>query len=333
MPSSHLAAELQLVNGSTGDPVLFVDYPDADNAILFDAGENCRLTMERLADLRAVFITHHHVDHFIGLDRIVRANIDSDKVLSIFGPPGTIRKVYDRIKSYEYQFFPFQQIVLDIVDVEPECLTRAHLECTKRFPEPQPVREPRDSAAIFATDLIRVEAAFVEHTIPCLAYALIEKAGYHLQTAALVEGSLKAGQWIRTVAQKLRDGAPGTEIISIQGGEFALGTLAKMYFRKTPGGRLAFVTDTVWSDEVRRRLVPLVGHADRLFCDSFYAEAQLAAAKKHKHMTATAAAELANLAGVKQLTLMHFGTRYRGQYDLLLNEARQKFANVTAEIP
>src|SRR4051812_27426129 len=101
-------SEIRLVNGSTGDPALYVDYPGKDNALLFDAGENGNLDPQRLADLDAVFLTHHHVDHFIGFDRIVRANLDCDKTLDVYGPPGTIRKIYDRIKSYEYQYFPFQ---------------------------------------------------------------------------------------------------------------------------------------------------------------------------------------------------------------------------------
>ena len=105
MASQRVFSEIRLVNGSAGDPMLYVDYPGRDDALLFDAGENAALPIDRLADLAAVFITHHHVDHFIGLDRIVRANIDADKTVSIFGPEGTIRKVYDRIKSYEYQYF------------------------------------------------------------------------------------------------------------------------------------------------------------------------------------------------------------------------------------
>jgi hypothetical protein len=35
--------ELRLVNGSTGDPALFVDDPGRDNAILIDCGKNAAL--------------------------------------------------------------------------------------------------------------------------------------------------------------------------------------------------------------------------------------------------------------------------------------------------
>ena len=107
MSSPRAFRELRLVNGSTGDPALFVDDPGRDNALLIDAGENASLGDARLGDLDVVLLTHHHVDHFIGFDRIVRANLDRDKALHVYGPEGTIRKVYHRIKSYEYPFFPF----------------------------------------------------------------------------------------------------------------------------------------------------------------------------------------------------------------------------------
>src|SRR5438045_4313058 len=104
-------SDVFLVNGSTGDPVLYVDYPGRNNALLFDPGELANCDGGRLGDLAAVFITHHHVDHFMGLDRIVRANLDQEKTLHLYGPEGTIRRVYDRITSYEHPFFPFQKVI------------------------------------------------------------------------------------------------------------------------------------------------------------------------------------------------------------------------------
>ena len=32
---------VRLVNGSTGDPVLYLENPAAGSALLFDGGENC----------------------------------------------------------------------------------------------------------------------------------------------------------------------------------------------------------------------------------------------------------------------------------------------------
>ncbi len=331
MGTIHLCAEQTLVNGSTGDPVLYVDYVDSDNALLFDAGDNAALSMERLADLRAVFITHHHVDHFIGLDRIVRANIDSDKVLSIFGPPHTIQKVYDRIRSYEYQFFPIQKIVLDLVEIEPHQLTRARIECTKRFPPPQPVSEPRTGRTIFSAPGLTVEAVAVDHTVPCLAYALVEAPAYHVKSTAIADGALRPGPWIREVAQRLAASPIDDGSVTIQGLKIPLQQVAQQYFHRAEGGRLAYVTDTVWSDTVQSDLIEFCRGANRLYCDCFYAEAQANSALKHKHMTTQTVAELAIRAKVRELILMHFSGRYRGRYEKLVDEVRGRFPHVSAQ--
>jgi len=176
MLMANTASEFRLVNGSTGDPGLYIDYPGRDNALLFDAGDNGGLDMERLGDLEAVFVTHHHVDHFVGLDRIVRANLDKDKTLHVYGPDGTIRKVYDRIKSYEYQYFPFQKICLQVHDVLPGRLRAAALECTRRFPEPAVEEADWAGPVLFENADLAVEAAFADHTVACLAFALVETA-------------------------------------------------------------------------------------------------------------------------------------------------------------
>lgn len=337
MPARRVFSEIQLVNGSTGDPVLYIDYPDINNALLLDAGDNARLPFAQLADLEAVFITHHHVDHFIGLDRIIRANIDSDKTLSIYGPEGTIRKVTDRIRSYEYQFFPFQKIVIRVVDVLPDCLREAVLECRRRFPEPEVTEQPRSGRTVYTTARLQVEAVAVDHTVPCLAWAIVEEPGYHFDARAADKGVLRAGDWVGKVLRLLQDKAPPETHIAIQGGTFRLDQLQKQFFRRSAGARIAYVTDTAWSEQSQPGLLELARGAEWLYCDSFYSEAQRKQADKYRHMTATDAATLARDAGAERLTLIHFSRRYTGRYEQLIDEARRIFpaarADLSAEPP
>lgn len=284
MGSVDSRLSLRLVNGSTGDPALYVNPPARDDAILFDAGELCALDTAALGDLGAVFISHHHVDHFIGFDRIVRANLDRDKALCVYGPEGTIGKIYDRIKSYEYPFFPFQKIVIEVHEILPGLNRWALLECTQRFPEPTMREEAWSGPIIHDVGDLHVEAIHVDHTTPCLAFALVQTA--------------------------TRAGDP-----------------------RTPETRIAYVTDTAWSDSVRPALLRLARGATRLYCDSFYAHEHLDRALKHRHMTATQAAELARDACVEELVLIHFASRYQGRYHELVEEARAIFPRVSAEIP
>ena len=93
---------------------------------------------------------------------------------------------------------------------------------------------------------------------------------------------------------------------------------------------MAFVTDTLWSDVVKPGLLRLANKAHRLYCDSFYAHAELKQAQKYRHMTATQAAEFALTAKVDKLILMHFGSRYAGRYEELVEEARAIFPRASA---
>lgn len=332
---TKFASQLTLVNGSAGDPVLYVDYPGRDDALLFDAGDLARLGRRRLADLQAVFLTHHHIDHFMGFDRLIRANLDSEKRVTIHGPAGTIQKVYDRIKSYELPFFPFQKVAFEVVEIEAGKLRRGLLECTRRFPEPKVEETAWNGGPIYRTPMLSVECTPVDHTVPCLAYAVVEVAGFHPDLERIAAGVLRPGGWISAVQARLQAGADLNEEIAVEGGKlkFRLGDLAESCFQKTPGARIAFVTDTAWSDAVRTPLLALAHRAARLYCDCFYAQAQEKQAAKHRHMTTRAVGEFARVAGVEELVLMHFAERYRGRYELLADEVRAIFPSARFEAP
>ncbi len=334
MAEPRTISGIRLVNGSTGDPALYVNYPGRDDALLFDAGELAGLGSDRLGDLAAVFITHHHVDHFMGLDRIVRANLDRDKTLHVFGPEGTIRRVYDRVKSYEHPFFPFQKLVMRVHEVLSGRLRWADLECARRFPEPEVAERALRGRipVLYTNNDLAVEATLVDHTVPCLAFAVVEKPGAHPDAARLAAGPLRPGPWIGRVLALLRNGADRDVSVEIEGGRFALGTLADRYFTTTKGARLAYVTDTAWSEASRPVLLKLAHRARRLYCDSYYAAAQLRQAETYRHMTAIQAADLAVAARVEELVLIHFAPRYRGRYQELIEEARAIFPRTSAEL-
>lgn len=332
MPTARTFSEIRLVNGSTGDPVLFIDYPGKDDAFLFDAGDNAKLEAARLADLQAVFLTHHHMDHFVGFDRILRANLDRDKLLHVFGPADTIRRVYARVTSYEHPYFAFQKLALRVHEVWPDRTRVALLECAKHFPEPKVEEAPWRGPLVYENDDLKVEAAHADHSVPCLSFALVEKAGYHADPAKLAAGALRAGPWVAEALALLRSGAPEDTPLEIHGGRFRLGALAAGYFSVSGGGRVTYITDTAWSEASRPGLLKLASRAKRLYCDSYYAQAQAKQAATHRHMTATQAAEAAKLAKVDELVLIHFAPRYAGRYADLVEEARAVFPKTTAEI-
>ncbi|MCA9117841.1 MAG: hypothetical protein KDA79_22375, partial [Planctomycetaceae bacterium] len=130
----------------------------------------------------------------------------------------------------------------------------------------------------------------------------------------------------------LEQQAPPETRVTIQGGAFRLDQLQKQYFRRSAGARVAYVTDTAWSEQSQPGLKELAQGAQWLYCDSFYASAQRKQADKYRHMTATDAATLAREAGAERLTLIHFSRRYSGRYEKLIEEARRIFPAAQADL-
>lgn len=89
-----------LVNGSAGDPVLFVDCMFESRALLFDLGDIQALAPKKLLRISHVFVSHAHMDHFIGFDWLLRILLGRENDLHLFGPPGFLEQVEHKLHAY-----------------------------------------------------------------------------------------------------------------------------------------------------------------------------------------------------------------------------------------
>jgi len=89
--------------------------------LLFDCGEGTQRQLLRtvgLPDMQAVFLTHHHADHWLGLPGMLKSFElrDREAPLTVYGPPGTsdlmraMRTVYGRLR------YPFTVVDLEAGD-------------------------------------------------------------------------------------------------------------------------------------------------------------------------------------------------------------------------
>ena len=92
----------RLLNGPIGDPALYVDILHAGCALLFDLGYISSLTEAKILKLSHVFVTHTHVDHFYGFDRLLRVVLGRDKQIAIYGPPGIASQVAGKLSGYTW---------------------------------------------------------------------------------------------------------------------------------------------------------------------------------------------------------------------------------------
>ena len=81
----HRLFEPQLTNQAFGDPGIYVDFRDERRALLFDIGDIDALPPRKLMRLSHVFVTHAHMDHFAGFDRLLAVVLGRKANLSLTG--------------------------------------------------------------------------------------------------------------------------------------------------------------------------------------------------------------------------------------------------------
>ena len=90
----------RLVNGPFGDPGLFVDLRWQGSAVLFDLGRNDGLPAAEMLRVSHVFVSHTHMDHFIGFDRMLRLFLNRDRAVHLYGPEGIAECVGGKLRGW-----------------------------------------------------------------------------------------------------------------------------------------------------------------------------------------------------------------------------------------
>jgi len=323
-----------LVNGRSGDPALYVETQFEKRAFLFDLGDISALPPRKIQRLEHVFVSHAHIDHFIGFDHLLRLSVGRDKAVNLYGPAGFIDRVGHKLAAYRWNLVDRYACdlvfhVTEVVSLQRTTRARFRLKGAFRI-------EAADQECIFGGILhseagFRVSAAILEHRTPCLAFAIEESAHVNIWKNRLAELGLPIGPWLRDLKQAVIDGRPDDHLIRIvfpvkpaSAHEMQLGDL-RSALTITPGQKIAYVTDAADTAANRAAVIRLARNADLLFIEAAFSEADAALAAERAHLTTTAAGEIAREAGVRQVEAFHFSPRYAGQDAQMLNEVMAAF--------
>jgi ribonuclease Z len=312
-----------LVNGPLEDPCLYVRLPEQKRAFLFDAGDISRLSPGDLTKITDVFVTHTHIDHFIGFDTVMRVLLRSERPLSVYGPADIIQNVEGKLKGYSWNKIKYYPLRIEVFGISDGSVHQSSFYAENRF-ERQDRGDREFNGTVLSDGTFKVKAAILEHDIQCLAYSMEEDFHINIDKAALESLGLPVGPWLSELKRTIRGRMSDETEIEVSGKRYTLKELRPIT-RITEGQKISYVTDVSPEEKNVQEIVRLSGGSDTLYCEACFMEADRDRALERNHLTAKIAGRIAREAGVKKLVAMHFSPRYRNSPEAPEKEAMDEF--------
>lgn len=330
----------RLVNGRFGDPALYIETLFEKRAILFDLGDISALSPRKIQRIEHVFVSHAHIDHFIGFDHLLRVLVGRDKAIKLYGPTGFIERVQHKLQAYQWSLV--DRFLCDLVVVVTEISSTLDASVARFRLKDAFAKEALGASAIIdgivhREPAFRVATAILEHRTPCLAFAIEETAHVNVWKNRLAELGLPVGPWLRELKRAVIDNKPDDTAIRIASRAWAtdarampLGALRGVV-TVAAGQKIVYVTDAADTAANRKAIVQLARNADLLFIEAAFAEADAGLATERAHLTTVAAGQIAREADVRSVEPFHFSPRYTGEGERLANEVAAAFAGRGSE--
>ncbi|APG28530.1 hypothetical protein A7E78_12165 [Syntrophotalea acetylenivorans] len=325
----------RLVNGPFGDPALYIHLAHRGQALLFDCGELHTLTVRELLKVRAVFISHCHIDHLVGFDSLLRAFLYHDRNLQLFGPAGITDQLAGRLASYTWNLTAGFSFVLTIREWRGGRLEETVFRAQNGFTaEPQPGRDCADGL-LYETPFCHVRADRLEHgDISSLAFCLEEPLHIAIHRDVLERRGFLPGPWLARFKDLVLQQASGTTLVTVPlvgagTEEVFLAELAEEVASTERGMKVCYVTDASPTGPNLRKIVALATDAHLLVIEAVFAHQDLPRARLRNHLTARIAGCLGRLAGAMRLRVFHHSPRYLDRPELLAAEAHDAFTRET----
>ena len=237
----------RLINDPSGDPGLYLDFHFGRRAMLFDLGDTRPLSARELLRVSHVFVSHAHMDHLAGLDRLLRLRLHRPRRLSLIGPKGFIGQMQNRLGSYSWNLlndtsvdFRLAVQVFDGDTIAEAAEFRAR-ERFRRHDVPLPDLPP---GTVLSEPDFDIRAVALDHGIDSLAFAFRQSQRFNVRRNLLDDLGLPVGSWIDQAKAALRDGLPDDHRIVVPGaGQVTLSTLRAGAFQSGRGQHLVMIRD------------------------------------------------------------------------------------------
>ena len=324
-----------LVNDPFGDPGLLVQFLFQKRSLLFDLGDISPLSNGELLKVSHVFVSHTHIDHFIGFDRLLRTVFGREKTITFFGPENFIKNVEGKLAGFTWNLVDRyeESLTLKVVEVREGKLLKATFKAIDKFKRIDEQEVEFYNGIILDDPLFTISVAVLEHRVPCLGFSLQEKLHVNINKDRLETMQIVKGSWLNELKESVLKGRSDSHAIDVPFKEngnsgqkqLTLGELKKKLMDISPGQKIGYVVDTIYNERNKKKIIDLVQSADIFFCESPFLADEVDRGQERFHLTSCQAGILAREACVKKLNVFHFSRKHMLHRERFYKEAETAF--------
>ena len=322
----------KLINDPLGDPGMMVEFLRDQRALQFDLGDLSSVTNGELLKISHVFISHTHIDHFIGFDHFLRVVFGRGKTIHLYGPENFIANIVGKLAGFTWNLVDrySESVSLEVVEVHETRLIKVKLKAIDQFKKSDEVEIPFEDGILVDEDRFVVRSAILEHHIPCLGFSLEEKSYVNICKDRLEKMCYRSGPWLNELKKYVHEGKSDEYLLEVpligKGSQKkTLGQLKEELVLISPGQKISYVVDTVYNDANKNRIIDLARGSDILFCESPFLAEEEARGQERCHLTSRQAGIIAREAEVKKLNVFHFSGRHTSRTEQIIQEAEEAF--------
>lgn len=321
----------RLVNNPFEDPALYVAFRYQRRALLFDLGTIDSLSLREIHKISDVFVSHTHIDHFIGFDHLLRSSLNREEEIRLYGPRGITDNVRGKLAGYTWNLIQNYPLTISVHEIDGEGKKITHLRAADLF-RPEGENFTHFDGILLDEPSFAVRAAILDHRIPCLAFSLEEKNRLNIRQERMEAMGLASGPWLDELKRMVRENYAETAQLGIplknskEKKTLSLKEWRETLVIETTGQKIVYVVDNGFSPSNVERIVSLAREADLFYCEASFSQEDEARARERCHLTATQAGTIARIAQVKRFIPFHFSLRYEADSERLLKEALAAFA-------
>jgi ribonuclease Z len=327
--------------GLLDDPLLFVRIRPLKRALLFDCGQIAHLAKRVVKPIDAVFITHAHMDHIMGIPTLVRHRHASPRPLDIFGPPGIADRVHHLLMGYDWNLCEPGWFTLRVHEIRPDTIRHYSLIGPEGFARRFDGEEPRRGREIWSCRYAAVEAELLDHKIPVLAFKIRERLHYAIDPRRMEEQGVIAGDWIRDLKSRVWKGRSGVGVVvpRREGEGVRMETVADPYgfYRsieaRRPCASIGYLCDVGRTAENIATIESFLAGVTLLCADCTFLAADMEKARASYHLCTEDLNDLAVRLAPRFLLPMHLSKSYLLRSSDLYGELRPSPGTTILPLP